>query len=144
MGYIDEEGVITIKGRAACEIDTADELLTIEMMFNGTFNSLDIHKLVALVSCLVPVEQGSEAIQLTSQLSDAMQSLQNTAKQIAGVSRECKLEINEDSYLDSFKPYLMDVIYQWSKGVTFQEVCDMTDIFEGSIIRATRRLDELM
>lgn len=66
MGYIDDEGVITIKGRAACEIDTADELLTTEMMFNGTFNSLDIHKLVALVSCLVPVEQSSEAIQLTS------------------------------------------------------------------------------
>jgi ATP-dependent RNA helicase DOB1 len=30
------------------------------------------------------------------------------------------------------------------QGDTFVEVCKMTDIFEGSIIRATRRLDELM
>lgn len=54
---IDGEGMVTLKGRAACEIDTADELLTTEMMFNGTFNGLDKHQLVALVSCLVPGEK---------------------------------------------------------------------------------------
>ena len=54
---INGEGVVTVKGRAACEIDTADELLTTEMMFNGTFNGLDKHQLVALVSCLVPGEK---------------------------------------------------------------------------------------
>ena len=54
---IDEEGIVTLKGRAACEIDTADELLTTEMMFNGTFNGLDKHQLVSLVSCLVPGEK---------------------------------------------------------------------------------------
>ena len=57
LGMIDGEGVVTVKGRAACEIDTADELLTTEMMFNGTFNGLDKHQLVALVSCLVPGEK---------------------------------------------------------------------------------------
>lgn len=30
------------------------------------------------------------------------------------------------------------------QGATFEQLCKMTDIFEGSIIRATRRLDELM
>ncbi len=57
LGMIDEEGIVTLKGRAACEIDTADELLTTEMMFNGTFNGLDKHQLVSLVSCLVPGEK---------------------------------------------------------------------------------------
>ena len=57
LGMIDGEGLVTLKGRAACEIDTADELLTTEMMFNGTFNGLDKHQLVALVSCLVPGEK---------------------------------------------------------------------------------------
>ena len=46
-----------LKGRAACELDTADELLTTELMFNGVFGGLDKHQLVALVSCLVPVEK---------------------------------------------------------------------------------------
>jgi superfamily II RNA helicase len=57
LGMIDGEGIVTLKGRAACEIDTADELLTTEMMFNGTFNGLDKHQLVSLVSCLVPGEK---------------------------------------------------------------------------------------
>ena len=30
------------------------------------------------------------------------------------------------------------------QGENFEAICKMTDIFEGSIIRATRRLDELM
>lgn len=140
-------------------------------MFNGTFNRLDKHQLVALVSCLVPVDKSSEELQLTRNLGGPLKQLQDTAKMIAEVSRECKLDIDTDEYIDSFRPYLMvscrlcqaalraplnfggrhaalapmqDVVYAWSKGSSFSEVCKMTDIFEGSIIRATRRLDELL
>ena len=56
LGHIDGEDVVQLKGRAACELDTADELLATELMFNGVFQNLDAHHLVALVSCLVPVE----------------------------------------------------------------------------------------
>ena len=35
--------VVTLKGRAACEIDTADELLASELLLNGTFSGLDSH-----------------------------------------------------------------------------------------------------
>ena len=52
LGHVTKEGVVTLKGRAACEISTGDELLTTELMFNGVFNSMDKHQLVALVSCL--------------------------------------------------------------------------------------------
>nr|XP_051179896.1 DExH-box ATP-dependent RNA helicase DExH10-like [Lolium perenne] len=38
----------------------------------------------------------------------------------------------------------MDVIYSWSKDSTFGEVIEMTGIFEGSIIRLVRRLDEFL
>ena len=57
LGHVTEAGLVTLKGRAACEIDTADELLTSELLLNGVFNALDVHQLVALVSCLVPVEK---------------------------------------------------------------------------------------
>ena len=62
LGHISADDVVLLKGRAACEIDTADELLTTELMFNGTFNNLDKHQLVALVSCLVPVEKSNVSI----------------------------------------------------------------------------------
>lgn len=59
LGHVTKEGVVTLKGRAACEISTGDELLTTELMFNGVFNSLNKHQLVALISCLVPVEKSN-------------------------------------------------------------------------------------
>lgn len=36
LGHIDTEGVVQLKGRAACLIDTGDELLVTELMFNGS------------------------------------------------------------------------------------------------------------
>jgi len=35
LGHIDSDSVVQLKGRAACLIDTGDELLVTELMFNG-------------------------------------------------------------------------------------------------------------
>ena len=67
------------------QIDTSDELLTTELMFNGVFNGLDKHQLVALVSCLVPVEKSNEQIVLKEQLAGPLNDLQDAARTIAEV-----------------------------------------------------------
>lgn len=36
------------------------------------------------------------------------------------------------------------LVYEWARGVKFAELCQMTDMFEGSIIRVMRRLEELL
>ncbi|RYG50442.1 hypothetical protein EON66_11850 [archaeon] len=41
LGHINTEGVVQTKGRVACEINTADELLCTELIFTGVFNDLD-------------------------------------------------------------------------------------------------------
>ena len=46
--------------------------------------------------------------------------------------------------MDSFKPHMMDIVAAWCTGVTFAQIIKMTDIFEGSIIRCMRRLEELL
>jgi Superfamily II RNA helicase len=53
------------------------------------------------------------------------------ARRIARVSAEAKLEVDEDQYVDQFKPFLMDVVHAWCKGASFLQLCKMTDIFEG-------------
>lgn len=145
LGHIDADGVVQLKGRAACLIDTGDELLVTELMFNGTFNDLDHHQVAALASCFIPVDKSNEQIQLRTELAKPLQQLQETARKIAEIQRECKLEVNVEEYVEStVRPFMMDVIYCWSKGATFAEVIQMTDIFEGSIIRSARRLDEFL
>ena len=69
-----------LKGRAACEVDAADELVATELLFNGALNELDKHQLVALLSCLVPVEKSSEAIKLTQAMAGPLAQLQVRAR----------------------------------------------------------------
>lgn len=145
LGHIDADGVVQLKGRAACLIDTGDELLVTELMFNGTFNDLDHHQIASLASCFIPGDKSNEQIQLRTELARPLQQLQDSARRIAEIQHECKLEINVEEYVEStVRPYLMDVIYCWSKGASFSEVIQMTDVFEGSIIRSARRLDEFL
>ncbi|RDY13675.1 DExH-box ATP-dependent RNA helicase DExH10, partial [Mucuna pruriens] len=145
LGHIDADGVVQLKGRAACLIDTGDELLVTELMFNGTFNDLDHHQVAALASCFIPGDKSTEQIQLRTELARPLQQLQDSARRIAEIQHECKLDINVNEYVEStVRPYLMDVIYSWSKGTKFADVIQMTDIFEGSIIRSARRLDEFL
>ncbi|XP_075083986.1 DExH-box ATP-dependent RNA helicase DExH10-like [Nicotiana tabacum] len=145
LGHIDADGVVQLKGRAACLIDTGDELLVTELMCNGMFNNLDHHQTAALASCFIPGDKSNEQINLRAELTGPLQQLQDNARRIAEIQRECKLEINVEEYVEaSVRPFLMDVIYCWSKGASFAEVIQMTDIFEGSIIRLVRRLDEFL
>ncbi|XP_043919863.1 exosome RNA helicase MTR4 [Protopterus annectens] len=144
MGFATPSDVIEMKGRVACEISSADELLLTEMVFNGLFNDMTAEQATALLSCLVFQENSNEMPKLTEQLASPLRQMQECARRIAKVSAEAKLPIDEESYLNSFRPNLMDVVYTWAKGANFAQICKMTDVFEGSIIRCMRRLEELL
>ena len=57
--------------------------------------------------------------------------MQESARRIGKVSEEAKLEIDVDTYVDSFKPHIMDVVFAWANGASFSQICKMTDAFEG-------------
>ncbi|KAI0209509.1 Exosome RNA helicase MTR4 [Lamellibrachia satsuma] len=144
MGYATASDVIEMKGRVACEISSADELLITEMLFNGVFNELTSSQCCALLSVFVFQEKASEMPKLTEALSGPLRIMQDTARRIAKVSIEAKLELDEENYVESFRPNMMDIVHAWCKGCTFAHICTMTDIFEGSIIRCMRRLEEVL
>ena len=56
---------------------------------------------------------------------------QDTARRIAKVSAEAKLSLDEEDYVDKFKPHMMDVVHAWCCGSSFLDICKMTDVFEG-------------
>lgn len=53
------------------------------------------------------------------------------------MSAEAKLEIDEENYLNSFRPHLMDVVHTWANGANFAHICKMTDVFEGMLISSS-------
>merc|ERR1712013_883902 len=96
LGYCTAADVIEIKGRIACELSSADELLLTEMMFNGLFNNLSPPQIASILSCFVCGEKSSEMPKLTDALSGPLRTMQDMARRIAKVSRDCKLDLLEE------------------------------------------------
>lgn len=167
LGYTDASDIIQLKGRVACDISTGDELLLTELLFANAFTE-DMHpdQMVALLSCFVceekppPASAGgaskkdhhsnpnpSNGGSSSSMLAQPLRLLQETAKRIVKVSGECGLkgeEADEQVYLERLRPELMEVVYAWCRGAKFAQICMMTEVFEGNIIRCLRRLEELL
>uniref|UniRef100_UPI00358E6646 exosome RNA helicase MTR4 n=1 Tax=Myxine glutinosa TaxID=7769 RepID=UPI00358E6646 len=144
LGYATSSDVIELKGRVACEISSGDELMLTELLFNGIFNELTPPQCAALLSCFVFREKAGEMPKLSSELAKPLRQLQESARRIAKVSAEAKLQVDEEDYLASFRPDLMEVVFSWANGASFAQICRMTDAFEGSVIRCMRRLEELL
>lgn len=144
LGYCSPQDVIDIKGRVACEITSGDELLLTEMLFNGAFADLTSHQINSLLSCFVFDEKTEQAAKLIEDLEKPLRIMQDLARRIAIVSKEASLDVDEQTYIEKFRPSLMDVVYAWSRGASFAEVCKQSDAYEGSIIRCMRRLEELL
>lgn len=83
-------------------------------------------------------------MRLKEELASPLRVLQDSARRIARVSIESRLPLVEEDYVSSFKVELMDAVLQWCRGSKFADICKLTDVFEGSIIRAFRRLQELL
>lgn len=144
LGFTSASDIVDMKGRVACEISSGDELLLTELIFNGAFNTLSPEQCAGLLSCFVFTEKSEQATKLKEELAAPLRVMQEQARRIAKVSKEAKLPIVEDEYVQQFKVELMDAVVQWCRGASFSEICKLTDQFEGSLIRVFRRLQELI
>nr|KYP65058.1 Superkiller viralicidic activity 2-like 2 [Cajanus cajan] len=70
--------------------------------------------------------------------------LQDTARRVAQLQLECKVQVDVESFVKSFRPDIMEAVYAWAKGSKFYEIMEITQVFEGSLIRAIRRLEEVL
>ena len=58
---------------------------------------------------------------------------------------ESKIPLEKEDYVRKFNPDLMEIVFKWVHGAKFKQICEAAnDIFEGTIIRGFRRLDELL
>ena len=53
LGYIDDADVVQAKGRVACEINSADEILITELIYDGVFIDLTPQQCVAILASIV-------------------------------------------------------------------------------------------
>jgi len=81
---------------------------------------------------------------VATDMQGPFQQLQQTARNIAKVCIDAKMTMDEEEYVASFNPEMMPVVHAWCTGAKFADICALTHVFEGSIIRNIRRLEELL
>ena len=54
-------------------------------------------------------------------------------------------DMTVQEFVDQYNPGLMEIVYEWVNGKKFYEICKLDrKIYEGTIIRCMRRLEELI
>lgn len=145
LDFVDKQNVVQLKGRLACEISTADEILLTETIFANVFDGLEPRRLVALLSCFSMTETHDNSLMPEDEVvCNSFERMKDIAKGLVKVMRECKLPVDEEEYVASLKPDLMDLALKWCDGVSFRELMEGTEMFEGSVVRTLRRLEELL
>lgn len=147
LGYLDESEAVAVKGRVACEVNTCEELIVTEMVFEGILNDLDPAEIVAALSALVYQQKSSDDdfdIEVPESLLNCCKRMKMIATNLGQLQKEHGLDLDPIEYADSAMKFgLVHVVYEWAIGVPFSEICQLTTAQEGSIVRCITRLDEL-
>lgn len=146
LDMVDKNDVPHLKGKVAASLSASDEILTTELIFSGFFQELSPPQMAAVLSCLVYTDNKSEGEPPKDELlSEPFAKLQEVANNVATIMEESNIELNKEEYLQKFAPEMMEITYKWCQGAKFTEICEISEsIFEGTIIRCLRRLDELI
>lgn len=73
IGCIDADLVVQIKGRVACEMNSGEELICTECLFENQLDDLEPEEAVALMSAFVFQQKNTSEPSLTPKLSKARQ-----------------------------------------------------------------------
>jgi antiviral helicase SKI2 len=71
VGCIDPELVVQVKGRVACELNSCDELIATECLFDNQLGDLSPVEAVSLLSALVFQQKDASEPLLTPRLEEA-------------------------------------------------------------------------
>lgn len=143
IGCIDEDLVVQMKGRVACEMNSGEELICTECLFENQLDELEPEEVVALMSAFVFQQKNASEPSLTPRLSDAKNRLYKTAIRLGELQAQFNLPISPEEYAqENLKFGLVEVVYEWAKGTPFADICELTDVPEGLIVRTIVRLDE--
>ena len=137
----------------ACYITSGDTIILTEMLFNGFLNRMPENDIGVILSCFVGGEgatfkKDKQIVEEDGHLMKLYSDLKKVIESVVDIYIEYKINIKDkESYIKLFRYDMMKSILYWINGEkTFAEICDdkISDIYEGSLVRTIRRLDELI
>merc|ERR1711972_602016 len=78
------------------------------------------------------------------ELVRAFETIKGIARNVGEVMVENKIPMDVEEYVRKVKPQLMDVVLAWLEGKRFYEIMNQCNLYEGTVVRVIRRLEELV
>ncbi|XP_057554719.1 SKI2 subunit of superkiller complex protein isoform X6 [Hippopotamus amphibius kiboko] len=142
LGYVDEAGTVKLAGRVACAMSSHELLLT-ELMFDNALSALRPEEIAALLSGLVCQSAGDPSDQLPSTLKEGVERVRAVAKRIGDVQVACGLNQTVEEFVGELNFGLVEVVYEWARGMPFSELAGLSGTPEGLVVRCIQRLAEM-
>lgn len=146
LDFIDDASRVQLKGKVACEIHSADELILTELILDNVLSAYTPEEIVSLLSAFVFQEKTTVVPTLPSSLETGKIKILELSKKITDMQILHQV-IQPTSESNDFEAHperfgLMEVVYEWARGMSFKNITMLTDVLEGTIVRVITRLDE--
>ncbi|GAM87998.1 hypothetical protein ANO11243_060270 [Dothideomycetidae sp. 11243] len=145
LGFIDEQSRVELKGKVACEIHSADELVLTELVLENVLADYEPEEIVALLSSFVFQEKTDAVPNMTPALERGQATIVKISERVNHWQTVHQVILSADDSNDFVsRPRfgLVEVVYEWARGMSFNRITDLTDVLEGTIVRTITRLDE--
>ena len=104
LGFLENsDRTISLKGRVACEVNSADELLATELLFRNHLSVLSPQEVVALLSAFVFQDKTDSDDQpcVPDALSEAMTITHELALELGDLQQKCGVDLPPEDYVNT-------------------------------------------
>ena len=116
-----------------------------ELVLENILADFEAEETVALLSAFVFQEKTETIPNLTSNLERGRDAIIAISEKVNILQTKHQVILSSDDSNDFVsRPRfgLVEVVYEWARGMTFNRITDLTDVLEGTIVRVISRLDE--
>lgn len=139
LGYVDVNNMVELKGKVACEISQHEILMT-ELILENVFSSLAPAEVAAVLS-ITTCQFKTKDVELNEHMTKLKEVVMRVVDKISSVQKMCG--VGNYDLSDELQFGLMEVVYEWARGIPFAQLMEMTEAQEGLIVRCIQRLDEM-
>lgn len=135
-GFINQ--AITLKGRAAAEIRTVNDVLIVELIFKNMFKDFAPEELMAVFSAMINEEEEKiENFELYGELKDKCAILELQYNEFIE-----DLDYFSIPRFENLNFSMANAVYDWCKGDSLGSIVTKHGIQEGAFVRLVLRLEE--
>lgn len=145
--FINDNQNVLLKGRVACEISTGYELVLTELILDNFLGDFEPEEIVALLSVFIYEgrTREEEPAVPTPRLTKGKKKIQEIYSKMLQVYEKHQVTLTQEEaeFLEQKRFALMNVVYEWARGLSFKEIMQISVEQEGTVVRVITRLDEI-